>query len=129
MSEKYKEAALRHFTDAETLAGMGRFDNAGHLIGFAAECAIKFAVDLPDRERKTHLPGVAETALEALREFSGRESTPMFGLLDRNRQNFFENWSIANRYSANGTITQKMFEKWSDLAEQALGAARIRSNS
>jgi hypothetical protein len=43
MASDYENSALRHYTDAEHLANSGRYDNAGHLIGFAAECALKKA--------------------------------------------------------------------------------------
>jgi hypothetical protein len=39
--ENYEDAAVRHYDDAKALRDSGRGDNAGHLIGFAAECAIK----------------------------------------------------------------------------------------
>ena len=42
--ESYEHAAMRHFADAEDLAARRRLDNAGHLIGLAAECAVKHAV-------------------------------------------------------------------------------------
>jgi hypothetical protein len=44
VAEDYQSAALRHFEDATTLRISGRYDNAGHLIGFAAECAIKHRI-------------------------------------------------------------------------------------
>ena len=44
MTQDYESAAVRHFEDAQTLWASGRVDNAGHLIGFAAECAIKHRI-------------------------------------------------------------------------------------
>jgi hypothetical protein len=42
--EDYQSAALRHYQNAQSLKSSGDLDNAGHLIGFAAECAIKFRI-------------------------------------------------------------------------------------
>lgn len=47
MATDYGEAALRHYDDASHLAETQRFDNAAHLIGFASECAIKHAWNVP----------------------------------------------------------------------------------
>lgn len=43
--EDYQAAAIRHYLDASALRMAGRLDNAGHLIGFSAECAIKHRID------------------------------------------------------------------------------------
>lgn len=37
----FVEASIRHFDDADWLAGDGREPNAGQLYGFAAECGLK----------------------------------------------------------------------------------------
>lgn len=43
--EDFRAAAVRHYEDARALKYAGRLDNAGHLIGFAAECAIKHGIE------------------------------------------------------------------------------------
>jgi len=72
VAENYESAALRHFEDAAALQSSGRPDNAGHLIGFAAECAIKLrfeslrtAADAPH----VHLP---ELVIAARKHFGAR---------------------------------------------------------
>ncbi len=77
MSEDYNEAALRHYRDAEHLADDNRIDNAAHLIGFAAECAIKHAFDglqnsMGDLPR-IHLPDLANAALKRVKSKSPKE--------------------------------------------------------
>jgi hypothetical protein len=57
LQNDYESAAVRHIRDATALQAIGRFDNAGHLVGFAAESAIKLRIqpspaDLPFRERR-----------------------------------------------------------------------------
>lgn len=41
MAESFPDAARRHRNDAKHLATNRRFQNAGHLLGFAAECLAK----------------------------------------------------------------------------------------
>lgn len=69
--EQYKDAAIRHYTDATVLRQANKLDNAGHLVGFAAECAIKHAIASfnPDTKNlKVHFPdflGVARKHLDS----------------------------------------------------------------
>jgi hypothetical protein len=37
----FEESAVRHWKDAESLKVLGRFGNAGQLLGFSAECGLK----------------------------------------------------------------------------------------
>ncbi len=48
--ENYREAAIRHLNDSEKLLESNSVDNAGHLIGFAAECAIKYKIELNNND-------------------------------------------------------------------------------
>lgn len=41
MPADFLQAARRHLADADALEGMARHQNADHLYGFAAECALK----------------------------------------------------------------------------------------
>lgn len=133
MSEKYDEAALRHSEDAKILASKQRFDNAGHLIGFAAECAIKFAVNLPDEDRYNHLPKIAGLAKKALKKICGRNETPLLNLLNQTinstQNQFFDDWRVDHRYSASGMVTREMYMKWNILADRTLLAAGLRSKN
>ena len=63
--ENYREAALRHMKDAEALAKGKRWGGAGHLVGFAAECALKHRITSLRTENETlkrHFPGLIEIA-------------------------------------------------------------------
>jgi hypothetical protein len=83
LAEAYAIAAVRHFEDAERLAQRNRFGGAGHLIGFAAECAIKHAVEgLRPQNRAPHLhfPELIEKAKKLL---NGRKKHSVFTLLER----------------------------------------------
>lgn len=41
MSTNFREAAVRHFQDAELLCRVKRYANADQLYGLSAECALK----------------------------------------------------------------------------------------
>ncbi len=127
MTEFYPESALRHFEDAEFLADDGRVDAAGHLIGFAVECAIKHAVvsTRPSAGAPhVHLPMLIEPAKKALR---GRGKHPILTLL--NRRNFMSGWNVDNRYGANGSIDKAQFQAWRSDASRAMGAVGLRRSA
>ena len=45
MKENFSNAAKRHWKDGQLLHEQKRLDNADQLYGFAAECALKYALD------------------------------------------------------------------------------------
>lgn len=128
MAEAYNEAAIRHFFDAEELARRARFDNAAHLVGFAAECAIKHAVHsvrhAPKGIERAHLPILA---LIALKGVSGRNpsSVPIFSLLRSCRGAFFQDWDVSDRYSKTNHIDQDRYNAWKILARRTIAAAGL----
>ena len=127
MSEFYNQAALRHFDDAEALAKNGQYDGAGHLIGFATECAVKHAIKAlrPTSEAPfLHLPDLIEKAKRLL---SGRKTHPMFTLLEK--PNYMSGWKIDHRYGCDGTVSKELYTQWRTDASRSLGAAQIRRQS
>jgi len=77
LARDYESAAVRHFKDATALQASGRADNAAHLVGFAAECAIKHricslrpGIDVPH----LHFPELLITARKHLGQRSGYTS-------------------------------------------------------
>lgn len=124
MTEKYDEASVRHFEDAERLAAAPahRYDNAGHLIGFAAECAIKHAVaSLGHGTEKLHIPLLIGNAKKHL---TGLRSKAMLDVVSH--QDFFSKWSVNRRYDADGTTSPELYATWRVSASRALGAAGLR---
>jgi hypothetical protein len=64
--DSFPDAARRHRSDAKLLAASDRFQNAGHLLGFAAECLVKevlagagIMIDRPSGF-KVHFPTLAD---------------------------------------------------------------------
>jgi hypothetical protein len=128
MMESYGAAAIRHYVDAETLAASDRLDNAGHLIGFAAECAVKCALNEAEPSATSpniHFPDLANAALKRLISRRGREY-PLRNLLESSRSGFFNDWQIAARYKADGHVNAETYKKWKSLAERTLCAANLR---
>ena len=126
-SEDYQAAAVRHYQDASTLRDAGRLDNAGHLIGFSAECAIKYRIDslgLRERSPAQHLPDILVAARRRLGERSNY--TSMFSLL---KNGIFADWAIDHRYSPTGKATSEQVAAWFLITRRLLAAANIRVRS
>jgi len=125
VDEDYPAAALRHFEDAEALAGSGRYDNAGHLIGFAAECAVKAAWRnyFPGEDvRRIHFPDLRDAVK---RKFSSRRDLALRKVI-RSVPDLLSGWDIALRYAADQTIDGDRFSLWKQHACRLLHAAGLK---
>jgi hypothetical protein len=125
--EDYQAAAIRHYQDASALRDAGRLDNAGHLIGFSAECAIKYRIDSlgsNDRSPTQHLPEMLVAARKRLGERSNYVS--MFELL---KSGIFADWCVDHRYSPTGKATSQQVAAWFQITQRLLAAANIRVRS
>lgn len=121
--EDYRSSALRHFEDAEFLRDSGRYDNAGHLVGFAAECAIKHRITTlrPGQGAPHgHLPDL----LLAARKHTGQRNAfvAMHQLL---KADIFHAWNVNRRYRGSGSTTVTELDEWFTCAKRILGAAGI----
>lgn len=126
MSNAYADAAERHFKDALALKSQGRLDNAGHLIGFSAECAIKSAIILSATGVApfVHLPGLLTIARKRL-----KSRTANHRLLFMLNTNAFNNWDVARRYHPSGDTTSVELDSWVGATRQLLASAGIKSKS
>lgn len=109
--EKYDSAAIRHFEDAKLLKSAGKLDNAGHLIGFAAECAIKHRIStLPSNADSPHghFPSLQIIARKHLVQRSGF-TTSMLALL---KQDLMVGWSVERRYFVTGNTSALELAAW-----------------
>lgn len=122
--ENYREAAIRHLNDSEKLLESNSVDNAGHLIGFAAECAIKYKIELNNNDNpKMHFPYILAAAKKRL---TGRESKSLFSVLS-SKENVLKGWDINYRYYANGTMQSEEVSKWISQTKRIFAAAGIMS--
>jgi len=125
LMESYEHAARRHFADAEDLADRERLDNAGHLIGLAAECAVKHAVRHVT-PNPPHIPFPALTA--GIRQLGGRNSVVSKirrALSPPSHGSVFDDWSIKMRYGADGHVVDAQYRKWKVAAGRIMSAASI----
>lgn len=119
--EDFMSAAVRHYEDAGRLLGHGRADNAGHLFGVSGECAIKAVCQ--DENKQFPLKYFDIKASKDLRHFAapnltGRRGQRMLLLLPR----IFSGWSIEQRYTTTGTITNAQVGVWKADARAVLNA-------
>lgn len=125
--EDYQAAAIRHFQDASALRAEGRLDNAGHLIGFCAECAIKHRIEslgTGERSPAQHLPEILNAARRRLGERSGY--VEMHHVL---KSNIFADWAVDHRYAPTGKTTLVQVAAWFTITQRLLAAAHIRMRS
>ena len=102
--EDYEGAAIRHFVDAASLRKSGRRDNAGHLVGFAAECAIKHRISSLRRNPESprgHFPEL----LAAARKRLGRRND--YTKCIKLKADVFADWNINRRYCPTGHTTDE----------------------
>lgn len=124
MTDEYSASAVRHLRNSQQLSEIEENDNAGHLVGFAAECAIKHRItELRPGEGAPH--GHLPALLAAARWHLGRRSqyTGMFEIL---RADIFADWNVNHRYRATGATTKIEVLRWQAIAKRLLAAANIR---
>lgn len=124
MPECYGESALRHSNDADHLADGNHLNGAGYLIGFAVECAIKWAI-IATRPAvgapQVHLPKLVESAKKVLQ---GRRKQAIFTVLEQ--PDFMQDWSIDIRYARDDAVDIAQYRRWRADANRALAAASLR---
>lgn len=124
--EKYDSAAIRHYEDAQLLRASGKLDNAGHLVGFAAECAIKYQISslkLGQQSPYGHLPDFLTVARKHL---NGRGSYPYSEMFNLVKQNIFSGWSVNRRYFQTGNTTENELVTWFGVTKRLFVAAKLK---
>lgn len=122
----YEAAALRHYRDAERLAAAQAFENACHLMGLAAECALKKGAGgftrPKDAEIIGHLPQI-KAEVRLLLQGRGAQGRLLQFAADRVH---FSDWSVNDRYEADGYPDAVKYTSWKASARAAFVAASIR---
>ena len=95
----FADAAIRHRDDARHLASSKRFQNAGHLIGFAAECLVKAELQKAgitvDKDLRKHFPILTQRiGLHA----TGRLAAAIWEVIQAPK--FLDRWQADRRYDA-----------------------------
>ena len=126
----FREAARRHWADAEFLAQSGRIPNAGQLYGFMAECGLKallVAHGLPteangDIRRKPrtgyreHMPTLAQLVASLTAFHDGRAATRYLAFLPDLAH--FDDWCLDHRYWGASAIPTGSLPNWRESARQ-----------
>ena len=119
--EDYESSAIRHLADATQLKSLGKIDNAGHLIGFAAECAIKHHLSTIYSNQKKphgHFPEFLTTARKHLTQRSN--------MAQALKQNILTGWDVEHRYFKTGTTREAELITWIQQAHRVFAAAEIK---
>lgn len=122
MSTNYRDAAIRHFVDGDTLRAAMRSANADHLYGLAAECALKAVMvglgmqvtnkGAPrDHAHKVHMPELW-MAFQSFAE--GRLASRYLEPLSH--RNPFDDWKVDQRYWASSAISAASAKNHRDAA-------------
>ncbi|MGN6259123.1 MAG: hypothetical protein ACTHNO_00180 [Ralstonia sp.] len=129
MTERFDDAAVRHYADADLLQAQARPDNADQLYGFAAECAMKLALISPASHANAgDLPGTFRHHVDVLwaRVSIGAVPRQYATLLAVLKQpNPFHDWSVDQRYYPTGHVSAEALERHRNAARRILGAMRI----
>jgi hypothetical protein len=129
MPEDYSVAAVRHYRDAALLEEGNRLDNADHLFGFAAECAIKSAlVALPGFAVSGRLHSAYHKHINQL-----WDSVPIQNLHRHHRtlivvlkqQRPFSDWSADQRYGSDGAVSAQTLDNHRRATKRLLGSVGL----
>lgn len=112
MSADFKDAAGRHAQDADSLLTLGRWPNADHLAGLAAECALKsvmLSMGMPvdstgtptDQQHKVHIDKLWPVFIGFCTARSGAAYAAQLSAVSP-----FADWKVHQRYEAQGAIPQ-----------------------
>lgn len=126
MAEDYESAAARHFQDADLLKTAGKLDNAGHLIGFAAECAIKHkmtSLHTISGSPHGHFPDILIIARKHLGQRAGY--TSMFDVI---KAEIFVGWNVNRRYSKTGNTSEAELNAWFSATKRIFATAGLKSH-
>ncbi len=123
--ENYKSSALRHFSNALVLQMAKEFDNAGHLLGLAVECAIKNKCNLSRQDFSKgdgHLPNLL---IIAKKNLNHRSDSSLISVLNKNVMNA---WNINDRYCTTGDTSEEQVRKWVEDAKLIFRNTGIKKN-
>jgi len=124
--EDYSSAALRHYEDAVLLFNAGKLDNSGHLIGFAAECAMKHVISSSSASNNAphgHLPSFINIAKSHLT--SRKRHGSLFNLLKE--REMFKTWDVSRRYSHTGNTKVEELKDWHESTRRVLATVGLKA--
>jgi hypothetical protein len=126
----FRDAAQRHWDDAEYLLGNQRLPNADQLYGLSAECALKAIMQAAgellllengkpeEQDMRRHIDKIWEVFLS----FSNNRTLTHYAEALENKSNSFKDnkWSIAQRYEDGSKITPEIVRQHKEAASSTI---------
>ncbi|MFP4147703.1 MAG: hypothetical protein ACLFSI_08325 [Halorhodospira sp.] len=106
MNEDYPAAARRHWRDAALLDENRRWENADHHYGFAAECAVKSALQFMGYLREEHRSWHINVLWNKVQHTAYQRRFPQLAR-ELSKDNCFEKWSVQQRYHCDGVVGEQ----------------------
>jgi len=127
----YRDAAERHWEDADPLFADSRMANADHLFGLSAECGLKAVMQglgmrlSPDGipEENRHRVHINRLWDEFVAFAQGRDGA-RYALAIAASPNPFDDWDVAQRYCHRSKITPAVATKHQQGAQTAMQVLR-----
>lgn len=116
MQADFLNAHERHRDDAERLFSAGRYANADHLYGMAAECGLKrlmvrFGMEVKPATGSPTAREDREHAKHIWARFEGYRSGKVEGIdYGLPTPNPFDNWDVSDRYAHQSNFTQAVVQ-------------------
>lgn len=130
--ESYEQAAVRHWSDGQLLEREQRLPNADQLYGFAAECALKVALQrLPTCRSEAGLnPGWREhvDALWARSALQGLQKLYPGLMALLRTPNPFHDWTTDHRYADDTAVTPEAAARHRNAARRLIGAVGVQAS-
>jgi len=138
MPVDFRDAAERHWEDAEYLSADTRTANADHLYGLSAECVLKavmFALGMTlrtdgvpaDRQHRVHINDLWNEFVS----FTNSRNGAQYASQISNIANPFTNWSVNQRYDHRTGVTSVITEthrQGAQMAKQILDSAILNGD-
>ncbi len=132
----FRDAAKRHWKDAEYLLEDERFANADHLFGMSAECALKAVMlslgmqmvgNMPEKTYAKHI----NLLWDLFGTFANSRNGARYALQISGTPNPFSNWTVNQRYDSRTDFTPGVVEDHrtaARMAKQVLESAIINGD-
>jgi HEPN domain-containing protein len=125
MDANYGSAARRHLADAQRLAQNSRWDNAGYLGGYVAECGAKAVIELATVRVRIHVDRLSPKILALAADVSlASRRYPLD--LDGDLATIRDLWKPELRYAATESLPQSDAEALVDAAARVFERTVVR---